>query len=159
MSGLVLNFLPDRAQALSEMMRVLKDNGTAAFYVWDYPGGGVEFMRAFWEAATSLDPNAVDLTEDRRFPNCTESALVALAREAGFKSVSSIALEAPTHFRDFDDLWYPFTLGAGPAPGYCVSLEDGKCERLKETLRSSLPTSPEGSITLKVRAWAVQGRK
>ena len=70
-SALVLNFVPDRAKALAEMKRAGRSGATVAFYVWDYPGGGVEFMRAFWTAATALDPSAVELTEDRRFPFCT----------------------------------------------------------------------------------------
>jgi hypothetical protein len=50
------------------MKRVVRPRATVAFYVWDYPGGGVGFMRAFWAAATALDPAARDLGEDRRFP-------------------------------------------------------------------------------------------
>ena len=47
-SALVLNFVPDKPKALAEMKRVVRSGGTVGFYVWDYPGGGVEFMRAFW---------------------------------------------------------------------------------------------------------------
>ena len=50
-SALVLNFIPDKEKALKEMIRVSRPGGTVAFYVWDYPGGGVEFMSAFWQAA------------------------------------------------------------------------------------------------------------
>ena len=35
------------------MKRVVRGGGTIAFYVWDYPGGGMGFMRAFWTAASS----------------------------------------------------------------------------------------------------------
>ena len=59
-SALVLNFVPDRAGALSEMRRATRPGGAVAFYVWDYPGGGIAFMRAFWTAATELDPSAAD---------------------------------------------------------------------------------------------------
>ncbi len=52
-SALVLNFVPDKEQALSEMLRVTRAGGTVGFYVWDYPGRGVEFMRAFWDAEFS----------------------------------------------------------------------------------------------------------
>jgi SAM-dependent methyltransferase len=82
-SGLVLNFVPDRLKALEEMKRVVRSGGTVGFYVWDYPGGGLEFVRAFWTAATALDQPAADLTEDRRFPFCTLDALAGLARSAG----------------------------------------------------------------------------
>ena len=82
-SALVLNFIPDKEKALAEMGRVARSGATVRFYVWDYPGGGAEFMRAFWTAATALDPGAVDLTEDRRFPFCTPDGLTNFAKKAG----------------------------------------------------------------------------
>jgi SAM-dependent methyltransferase len=157
-SGLVLNFVPDRPKALSEMTRVARAGGTVGFYVWDYPGGGVGLMRAFWDAATALDPGARELTEDRRFPFCTPDLLTGFAAAAGLASVEAAAIEAATVFRDFDDYWRPFTLGAGPAPGYCASLDPDARERLKQTLSARLPRSTDGSIALRARAWAIKGR-
>jgi SAM-dependent methyltransferase len=154
-SGLVLNFVPDSLKALEEMKRAARPNGRICFYVWDYPGGGVEFMHAFWAAATSLDPDAADLTEARRFPFCEPSALTELARAAGLASVACEMLEAPTVFRNFDDYWRPFTLGAGPAPGYCASLAPEKRECLRAVLQDRLTVEADGSIRLKVRAWTV----
>ena len=121
-SGLVLNFVPDRQKALSEMMRVARGRATIGFYVWDYPGGGIEFVRAFWDAATALDPNAQDLTEAQRFPFCTPEGLTELARTAGLSSIESSRIEVPAVFKDFEDYWHPFTRGGGPAPGYCQTL-------------------------------------
>ncbi len=60
-------------------------------------------------------------------------------------------------FAGFDDLWRPFTLGAGPAPGYCASLAPDARHRLMEKLRDSLPFGEDRSIALKARAWAVKG--
>lgn len=157
-SGLVLNFVPDKEKALAEMQRVARSGATVAFYVWDYPGGGVEFVRAFWTAATALDPNAKDLTEDRRFPFCTADGLTSLAKSAGLTAVDCIQIEVPTLFKDFEDYWHPFTLGAGPAPGYCLSLDPHTRQRLKEKLYGSLPRSADGAIPLKARAWAVGGK-
>jgi SAM-dependent methyltransferase len=156
-SGLVLNFVPDRASALAEMKRVTRPGGTIAFYVWDYPGGGVEFMRAFWNAAVALDPRAEDLKEDRRFPYCTREGLIGLAKAAGLAKLECTSIEIPTLFKDFEDFWHPFTLGAGPAPGYCTSLGPEERERLKTELRNTLPFGEDGSIPLKARAWAVRG--
>jgi SAM-dependent methyltransferase len=155
-SALVLNFVPDKDKALREMQRVARPGGTIAFYVWDYPGGGMEIMRAFWTAAAALDPTALDLTEDRRFPFCTPDGLTALAKDAGLAHVECVPIEVPTVFRDFDEYWQPFTLGAGPAPGYCVSLTPDARERLKEKLSGSLPRRDDGSIALKARAWAIR---
>jgi len=156
-SALALNFISDREKALAEMTRVLRVRGSLGFYVWDYPGGGVEFMRAFWRAATALDPNALDLAEDRRFPFCTSGGLAGLATRAGLTSVECTAIEVATVFKDFDHYWHPFTVGAGPAPGYCIKLEPRARQELKERLYSDLPRGEDGSISLKSRAWAVKG--
>ena len=155
-SALVLNFVPDKDKALAEMKRVVRAGGTIGFYVWDYPGGGVEFMHLFWNAATALDPNARDLTENRRFPDCTPDLLTGLAKRAGLAAVSCAPIEVPTVFKDFEDYWHPFTLGAGPAPGYCASLEPGAQQRLKDRLRDTLPTRGDGAIPLTARAWAIK---
>ena len=61
-------------------------------------------------------------------------------------------------FKDFDDYWTPFTLGAGPAPGYCMSLPPERRERLREKLSETLPQGADGSIPLSARAWAVKSR-
>ena len=74
-SGLVLNFLPDKTAALKEMRRVLRPGGVLSFYVWDYPGGGIGFIDAFWKAAAKVDPKAAELNEGARFPFCTEAGL------------------------------------------------------------------------------------
>ena len=157
-SGLVLNFVSDWPKALAEMKRVARSGATIGFYVWDYPGGGVGFMREFWNAATAHDPKASDLTEDRRFPFCTPAGLRNLADEARLVSVDVTAIEAPTVFQDFDDFWHPFTLGAGPAPGYCASLPVTARERLRATLSQTLPRREDGSIHLRTRAWAIKAR-
>ncbi len=154
--ALVLNFVPDKVKALAEMKRVTRGSGLVGFYVWDYPGGGMEFMREFWRAAISLDPGARDLKEDRRFPFCTPDGLTDLARRARLGPVECTAIEVPTVFQDFDDYWRPFTLGAGPAPGYCVKLDPPARQRLQQRLQDTLPRQADGSIHLKARAWAVK---
>lgn len=155
-SALVLNFIPDRHKALLEMRRVCRPGGIIAFYVWDYPGGGIEFMRKFWTTAVALDPGAADLTEDKRFPFCTREGLIEMAQNAELRGIEVTQIEVNTIFRDFDDFWQPFTLGAGPAPGYCASLDPGSRARLREKLHQELTGAEDGSITLKARAWAVR---
>lgn len=154
--GLVLNFIPDRVAALADVMRIVRRDGVVAFYVWDYPGGGIEFMRAFWTAAVELDPEVRDLTESGRFPFCTPEGLITLAREAGLRNPECCAIEVPSVFSDFEDYWRPFTLGTGPAPGYCAGLDPEQRERLRDKLSKMLPQREDGSIALNTRAWAVR---
>jgi len=157
-SGLVLNFIPDQARAMAEIVRVTRPGGEVALYVWDY-ADKMELMRRFWDAAVALDPHARELDEGTRFPVCRPEPLRRLFQAAGLGAVDSRPIDVPTRFRDFDDYWTPFLGGQGPAPGYCMSLTEAARAALRERLRASLPTEPDGSIRLVARAWAVRGRK
>ena len=158
-SALTLNFVPDRAKALSEMKRVARPGATVAFYVWDYPGGGLEFLRTFWTHAAVLDPRGVELAEARRFPFCTPVwADRAGARGRSLRTRPATPLDTPTVFSGLRRLLAAVHDGRGPAPGYVASLAPDARERLKDRLEASLPRSADGSIALKARAWAVRAK-
>ena len=154
-SALAYNFFPDRPAALSEMQRVARPGAAVSFYVWDYPGGGMGFMDAFWKAAVATDANAEAHVESTRFPFCTPEALLREVIRAGLADAEVRAIEVAAHFEDFEDFWFPFTLGAGPAPAYCMSLGDEARHALKQKLRSDLG---DHRIEFPARAWAVRGR-
>jgi SAM-dependent methyltransferase len=155
-SGLVLNFVPDPAQAVREMARVTRPGGRVAAYVWDY-AGRMELMRCFWDAAAALDPAAVELDEGRRFGLCQPEPLARLFQDSGLVEVGGRPIEVATRFRDFDDYWIPFLGGQGPAPGYAMALDETQRAALREELRARLPVAADGSISLVARAWAVGG--
>jgi SAM-dependent methyltransferase len=157
-SGLVLNFVPDPRAMVRELARVVVAGGTVAAYVWDY-AGEMQLIRRFWDAAVALDPDADPLDEGVRFPLCAREPLAILWSDAGLVDVEVHALDVPTVFRDFDDYWSPFLGGQGPAPGYAMRLDETRRVALRERLRSTLPCGADGSISLRARAWAVQGRR
>jgi hypothetical protein len=119
----------------------------------------MQFMRYFWDAAAALDPAARDLDEGPRFPICNPEALRDLFQHTGLNQVETRPIDIPTHFRDFDDYWNPFLGGQGPAPMYAMSLSEERRTQLRERVRGSLPSAPDGSIPLIARAWAVRGMK
>jgi SAM-dependent methyltransferase len=155
-SGLVLNFVPDPAQAVRETARATRAGGRVAAYVWDY-AGRMELIRCFWDAAAATDPAAVELDEGRRFGLCQPEPLARLFEDAGLVEVDVRPIEVPTRFRDFDDYWTPFLGGQGPAPGYAMALGEVQRAVLREELRGRLPVAGDGSISLVARAWAVGG--
>lgn len=155
-SGLVLNFVPEKSPALKEMLRAAKHGGTIAAYVWDY-AGEMPLMRYFWNGVSELFPNGAAQDEGKQFPICKREPLADLFKAAGLNAIKTTALEAPTIFTDINDYWSPFLRGQGPAGAYCVSLRDDQREQLRRKIEDKLPYAPDGSIPLTARAWAVRG--
>jgi len=158
-SGLVLNFVPDRARMVREMARAARPEATVALYVWDQTGG-MELIERFWDVATALDTAGEAKRESDRFRDiCAPEPLAALFRGAGLRGVETGAIDTPTVFASFEDYWAPFLGGQGPAPAYLASLPEPRRTEIREGLRTRLRATPDGSIHLNARAWAVRGTR
>lgn len=157
-SGLMVNFVPpdDQPAVVMAMRDIVRPGGMVAAYVWDY-AGQMQMMRAFWDAATMLDKSVRDREEGLRFRLCSPGPLTSLFQRAGLAQIEVRPIDIPTVFRDFDDYWTPFLGGQGTAPTYLKSLTEDHQIALRERLRATLPTRPDGSIALIARAWAVRG--
>ncbi len=155
-TGLVLNFLPNPAEAVTGALERLRPGGTFAAYVWDY-AEGMEFLRYFWEEAIAFDPRAEALSESLRFSLCQPQALASLLEVAGLTQVETAPLDIPTDFADFEDYWSPFLGGTGPGPGFVTALDSSERNLLRDRLKRRLEPGAEGRIQLKARAWAVRG--
>ncbi|MFJ3904373.1 class I SAM-dependent methyltransferase [Streptomyces sp. NPDC090025] len=158
-SGLVLNFVPDPARAAAELTRTVVPGGRVGVYLWDYGDGGMEAIRAFWDAAIELDPQAAALDEAVRFPLCARGPLGELLRGAGLVDVEVTGIRVPTRFADFDDFWTPFLGAQGPAPAYLATLPPPHRTALRDRLRTTLRRAPDGTIRLHARAWAARGTR
>jgi trans-aconitate methyltransferase len=156
-SGLVLNFVPDKDAAIREMVRVARPGGTVALYVWDY-AGHMQVMRYFFDVATALDPRASEFDDGVKTPVCRPRPLAELFARARLTDVEVRAIDIPTAFESFDDYWTPFLGGTGSAPKYCLSLDEEVRERVREAIRRRLPTGPDGEILLAARVWAAKGQ-
>jgi ubiquinone/menaquinone biosynthesis C-methylase UbiE len=153
-SSLMIQFVSDADTAAREMGRVTKKRGTVATCVWDN-SGGMELVERFWDAAVAVDPGA-KRTGDRRYGS--PSALSGLWTAAGFANVQARALVIPMEFTSFEDLWRIQSNSQGPYKLYISSLSEDRRRILKERLRTDiLGSRPDGSITLRAKAWAVRG--
>jgi ubiquinone/menaquinone biosynthesis C-methylase UbiE len=158
LSQLVVNFLSDPNQGLSEMSRVTRNGGVVAGCVWDY-GGGMTMLRVFWEAAAALDPERAEpLMESFTMRFATPEELEALWREARLADVDVRPVVAEAAYDDFDDLWAPFPTGVGPAGSYTASLDTEAQTELREEYARRLG-NPAGRFTLTARAWCAVGRR
>lgn len=157
-AGLVLNFVPEPAVGVGEMVRVTRSGGTVAAYVWDY-AEGMQMLRRFWDAAIAIDPRAAELDEGSRFSISRPDAFRGLFEATPLAEVDVREIVVPTRFTSFDDLWSPFLAGHAPAPAFVVSLEPAQREELRGRLRGSVEEAEDGSIELTARAWAARGRR
>lgn len=156
LSLLVMNFIPDPAKAVREMVRVTRPRGTVAAGVWDY-GEGMEMLRTFWDEAVALDP-AVEPRDERHMPLCKRGELAALWRGQGLERVEEQPIDVELRFASFEDYWTPFLGGQGPAGAHAAALPEGRRRELESRLRQRLlGARPDGPITLRARVWAVKG--
>ena len=155
-SMLVMNFVPDPAKALREMIRVTRSGGLVAAAVWDY-GDGMQMLRAFWDEAVDLDPTAGE-RDERNMPLCRPGELRSLWLENGLERVEEHPIEVALPFASFDDYWRPFLGGQGPAGAYTSSLSDRGRAALEAQLRRRLiGTGLDAPFTLPARVWAARG--
>jgi SAM-dependent methyltransferase len=154
---LVVNFMTDPDAGVGEMRRVARPGGVVAACVWDYPGE-MTFLRAFWDAAESLDPEGVrDVDERTRMRFGERGELGELWRQSGLVEVDEGELVVSAEYESFEDLWEPFTLGVGPAGYYAASRDPERQEALMNEYRRRLSV-PEGAFDLSARAWCAIGR-
>ncbi len=154
LAQLVLHFVSEPQVAAREMVRVTRPGGTVAACVWDFDSG-MEMLRAFWDAALVVDPDAPDEARTMRFGRPGEIAeLFALV---GLEDVVESTLSVTSTYAAFGDLWAGFLAGIGPAGAYCVALPADDRTRLEGELYRRLG-SPTGPFTLAALARCAVGR-
>jgi SAM-dependent methyltransferase len=153
LAQLVVNFMRDARAGVTEMRRVTRRGGVVAACTWDY-AAEMQMLRAFWDAACTIDPEAPDEGRTMRF--ISRGELDELWRSAGLVDITTGELIVDATYSGFDELWESVILGVGPAGNYFKSLEPDRQVALREELQVRLG-SPQGSFALRAKAWAVRG--
>jgi ubiquinone/menaquinone biosynthesis C-methylase UbiE len=151
-AALVINFIPDRPRALSEMRRVAREGGIVAGYVWDL--------------AAELSPSGPLRLGMRRFgadvpdlPGAGDSGLAALRslfERAGLERIATRTIEVTQSYADFDDFWQAQTPSYSPTTKMIAAMRKSECANLMESVRAGLPIRPDGSVEYSARANAVK---
>ena len=144
LAQLVFHFVSDPDAAARELARVVRPGGHVAACVWDF-AAGMEMLRAYWDAATSVDPDAPDEAQTLRFGG--EGEIAELFARAGLHDVTESTLEVSSSYADFDELWAGFEAGVGPAGAHCLSLAAPVREQVRTALHARLG-EPSGPFTL-----------
>lgn len=157
LAQLVLHFVLDPAQAAAEVRRVLRPGGVAGACSWELSrdATGMEMLRRFWDAASTLHADAPDEADASPFGG--EHAMAELWEAAGFDDVEETTLEVRCTYRNFDELWSGFMAGIGPAGAFCVGLAEADRVALRDEMFRGLG-GPQGAFDLGATARCATGR-
>jgi len=146
-SALVLNFVPDRARAMSEMRRVTRPGGLIAACVWNFaeelsPSGPLR--RAMRRIGIDAPP----------VPGKDTSAtvLTGLFKNAGLEGLNITSIEVTIPFRDFGDFWRSQTPAYMPTTRAINAMSQTERLRLMEAVRDDLRPLGNG---VGYSAWAI----
>jgi len=153
LAQLVMHFVTEPDRAIAQLRRVVRPGGRVAVCVWDMEEG-MEMLRAFWDAALAIDPEAPDELNTLRFGRAGE--LEALLTDGGLREVTELPLRVSTTYAAYDELWQSLLAGIGPAGAWCVALPDDQRARLHDELYTRVG-SPTGAFTLGAVARAAVG--
>ena len=151
--ALVIFFVPEPAQGVAEMARVVSPGGTVAAYAWDMLGGGFPSFRYFRKCARSEKrPSGRRASKHRAW-----ILLRKLWSEAGLEALEIRKIIVQRTFADFDDFWTSST-AAGSVRATVAALARSEAETVKTRLRATLPADADGRITHTAFANAIKGR-
>jgi ubiquinone/menaquinone biosynthesis C-methylase UbiE len=152
--ALVISFLRDPAEAISEMARVVRPGGWVATYMWDIPGGGAPTDPIY----TTLESMAITSVRPANPVVSRREAMQDLWEKAGLESIDTRVIRIPVVYYDFDDFWESNTVLIGPQGKIIAGMSTSEREQLRTNLRDRLPTASDGRIAYESFANAVKGR-
>lgn len=150
LAQLVVHFMTDPVEGLSEMKRVTRPGGVVAACVWDF-GGSRGPLSPFWEAVRHLDP---DVNDESDRAGTHQGHLLELFEVAGLSNPEETTVAASIEHPTFEDWWEPFKLGVGPAGSYLTSLDPDRQAQVEVIARTIISPLP---YLLTSQAWAVRG--
>lgn len=152
--ALVIFFVPEPSQGVSEMARVVRPGGAVAAYAWDVLGGGFPFEPIYFELrALGIVPPKAPREDASRIDTMHE-----LWVGAGLEAVETRTITIERTFANFEDFWNTSTALGSLRPVFEAMTPD-ELAALKARVRARLPAADTaGRITYSARANAVKGR-
>ncbi|MEO6192444.1 MAG: class I SAM-dependent methyltransferase, partial [Thermoanaerobaculia bacterium] len=150
---LVIFFVPDPAQGVAEMARVVCPGGIVTAYAWDLCGGGLPYEALQVEMremgiAVPVPPS----------PGASRiDAMRDLWKDTGLDAIETREIAVQRTFADFDDYWTTILIGASVGPKLAAMASEDLA-LLKARMRARLPADAAGRIICSGRANAVKGR-
>lgn len=153
-SALVINFIPDRPRALTEMRRVAREEGIVAGYVWDFPAE----LSPSWPLRVGMRKFGAAAPDAPGAEDSSLGALDLLLRQAGFKEIDVRTIEVTQSYSSFEEFWQAQTPSYSPTAKVIAALTQGECQELKDTVLAGLPVGSDGRIEYSASANAIKAR-
>ena len=150
--ALVIRFVPDPAQGVAEMKRVVRSGGAVAAYAWDSLGGGMphEPIQAELRSMNIKYP---------RPPSAEASRLDILQKlwaDAGLRSVETRIITVERTFSSFENFWSLSSLSRTLQP-VLEDLDPATLDQLKSSIQARLTAEENGEITCAAHVNAIKG--
>ena len=152
-SALVMNFISDRPQALSEMRRVVRPGGVVGGYVWDFTAEA----SPSWPLRRALHESDIQIPIIPGALSSSLDALRLLFAKGGLVGIATRSIEVTVRFSNFQAFWQSQTPSYSPITKMITSLSPADRTRLVEALRARLPIDQRGQIQYRARANAIKG--
>ena len=150
---LVIFFVPEPAQGVAEMARVVAPGGIVAAYSWDMEGGGFPYQ--------SVNETLGAVGRAIPMPPSVGASRLDVLRDlwttAGLGDIHTRVITVERTYTDFDDLWN--IVLRGPSAGQALAAMSKKeVSRFREVLQARLQPAGSGPISLAGRAHAIRGK-
>jgi ubiquinone/menaquinone biosynthesis C-methylase UbiE len=152
-SGLVLNFIPDPARAISEMIRVARRGGTVGGYVWDFAAE----RSPSWPLRLGLRQLGASVGPTPGAESTGLTALKTLFELSGLEGVVTSSIDVTMRFAKFDDFWATQTPSFNPVAKKIAELEMNDRTRLIDAVQAKVLLA-DGTVEYSARAHAVSGQ-
>ena len=152
LAQLVISFVTDAPKAVSELRRVVRQDGVVAIAMWDL-ADGMEMLAAIARARRVVDESPVG---DETLTNWKPEELTALLEGVGLRDVTVATLEVESEYSGYDEFWSALLGGVGPAGAWLQTLDDDGREAMRVETHREIG-SPDGPFTLHARSNAARG--
>ena len=155
---LVIFFVPEPSKGVSEMVRVVADQGMVAAYAWDLYGGGFPYESLY----SQMREMGLTIPAPPSPQACRLDELQRLWTQAGLQDVQTTTITVQRTFASFDEYWTTI-LGAPSVGGQLKNLSAEMLVALQQVLQQRMQArlliDAQGQVLCEARANAVKGRK